>query len=510
MWLPDREAISCSGGERQLSQGHEAVYTPEETALRSRLRIYVNLRWLAIVAIALVALVASRVPGISFSALPIFIICIFMLAYNAVLFYLTRRLKSEKPGLIIPRVRALSNINIVLDIVALTLLLHFSGGVDNPFIFMYPIHSIAAGIVMPRRITYGLATFALFMAALLVTLEYFQVVPHIALFEQGQQGMYRQAGYVAGTMSALAALIYSCTYLTTTISGELKKRQREIVKLQGQLLETKEVELSQVSRDVAKLETEKRSFVRFLGVAAHDLQAPLVATRNALWVVLNDTSLALAAEQRTMLEKSNRRIAGLLALITDLLDVPQIESGHMVHEMTPVSLAEVIDQSVDNMRSVATEKGIGIEIDLLPEMPLVRGSAARLQQVLTNLISNAVKYSQEGRVLVRVREDYSNLQTDVIDSGVGISKDDLPRVFDDFFRAHNAEARGTGLGLSICRRIIEAHGGRIWVESPCQETGSGSRFSFTLPKEAELDETKSDKSRLNAKPIKIRGNVSYG
>ena len=102
--------------------------------------------------------------------------------------------------------------------------------------------------------------------------------------------------------------------------------------------------------------------------------------------------------------------------------------------------------------------------------------------MVTNLTSNAINYTREGTVLVKVVDDKDKVRVEVIDTGIGVPPEEFPRLFDDFFRGSNVGAKGTGLGLSISKRIIEAHGGKIWAESPAPETGQGSKFTFTLPK----------------------------
>jgi two-component system phosphate regulon sensor histidine kinase PhoR len=154
--------------------------------------------------------------------------------------------------------------------------------------------------------------------------------------------------------------------------------------------------------------------------------------------------------------------------------------------MEGISLNEVIRRALDGLDNVAKEKGIKLETRLPPVSPRVRGSSRRLQQVVTNLVSNAITYTAKGQVLVRVSEDNSHVKVEVMDSGIGIPPEDLPRLFEDFFRASNVQAKGTGLGLSISKRIVEAHGGRIWAESPCPESGKGSKFTFTLPRRSAL------------------------
>jgi signal transduction histidine kinase len=187
-------------------------------------------------------------------------------------------------------------------------------------------------------------------------------------------------------------------------------------------------------------------------------------------------------EQEDLLQRGTRRINDLMALIDDLLDIPRIESGQLVHEMQGLSVNEVIRRALDGLDGLAKDKGIRLEMVLLPVAPRVHGSAQRLQQVVTNLVSNAIAYTNKGQVTVKVSEDNGNVKVEVMDSGIGISSEDLPRLFEDFFRAGNVSAKGTGLGLSISKRIVEAHGGRIWAESPCPETKKGSKFTFTLPK----------------------------
>jgi len=105
-----------------------------------------------------------------------------------------------------------------------------------------------------------------------------------------------------------------------------------------------------------------------------------------------------------------------------------------------------------------------------------------LQQVVTNLVNNSINYTPEGTITIRVQERAGDLLVEVMDTGIGIPSEDMPQLFEDFFRASNVEAKGTGLGLSITKRIVEAHGGKIWVESPCPESNTGCKFSFTIPK----------------------------
>jgi signal transduction histidine kinase len=245
-------------------------------------------------------------------------------------------------------------------------------------------------------------------------------------------------------------------------------------------------ELEQCFIDVDKLEEGRRQFVRFLSIVAHDLQSPLVATQSILSYIADGYTGDITDGQKDLLQRGIRRIDELLMLITDLLDVPRIEAGQLVREMQEVSLNGVIKQAVVGLDNVARQKGIELRIELPENSPRVYASSRRLQQVLINLISNAINYTRDGMVIVRVKEHENEIAVEVTDTGIGVPPDELPKIFDDFFRGRKAGKKGTGLGLSISKRIVEAHGGKLWAESPCPETGVGSKFTFTLPKNGRL------------------------
>lgn len=457
-------------------------YTPEEAAVLMRRRILIRLKWLAILGVIVATLVASEVFHIGFPTLPIYMTCVVLVGYNVLLIYQVRGLRTEKPGMIIQKSRQYGYINTFFDLVALTTILHFTGGIENPFVFFFVFHIIIASIIQHYRTVYLLATSAILMIVLLVALEYAGVVPHVNLVGFAPPTLYKEGSYILSVLAALAVILYATAYMTTAISGELRKRQREVVQLRESLLQEKTGELERASKEIAKLEEEKSSFLRFLGIAAHDLKAPLTAIQGFLWVMLGGYAGEISSKQKNMLERSTRRINELLGLISDLLDIPRIETGQLVEEMKEISLCQVVKTGCDDLRDRAKEKGLKLKVVLPEAVPNIRGSTPRLQQVVTNLVSNAITYTPEGTITVRVEEEDKDIRVEITDTGIGIPPQDLPHMFEDFFRASNVETKGTGLGLSITKRIVEAHGGTIWVESPCPESNLGSKFAFRLPK----------------------------
>ena len=458
--------------------------SPEEAALITRLRVFVIMRWFVIPGAIVVTLIASEVFHIGFNTLPVYIICAFMILYNLVLLWQVRSLEAERGDSVIHRARTYGNIHILLDLMTLAVLLHFTGGIENPFIFYSALHIVAASTILYYRAVYWLATSALVMVMLLVGLEYAQAIPHINLVGFADPALYQKESHILSELLVLATLLYVAAFLATAISGELRKRQRQVVQLRESLLQKKTDELEMASKEIAKLEETRNRFLKFLGVTVHDLKAPLTAIQSYFWVMLGGFAGDITDKQRNMLERSSHRIKELLNLISDLLDIPRIETGQIVQEMKLFSLSQIIKASVGDLRDLGKQKNVKLKAELPQGLPKIYGSGPRLQQVITNLINNAINYTPEGTVTVRVNEEDNDIQIEVMDTGIGIPSEDLPHIFDDFFRASNVETKGTGLGLSITKRIVEAHGGRIWVESPCPETNTGSKFTFTLPKKS--------------------------
>ena len=219
-----------------------------------------------------------------------------------------------------------------------------------------------------------------------------------------------------------------------------------------------------------------------LSITSHDLKAPLAAVESYHQVILDGYAGEVTEKQKNILERSSERINSLLHLLDNILDISQIESREL--KVETLSLLDVAEKSLDSIRPLAEKKQIKLNVHLPKKLTKISGSAARLEQVFTNLLGNAVKFTDEGgTITLKVNEEDDRIVTAVMDTGIGISAEELPRIFDDFFRGIRVTAEGAGLGLAISKKIIEAHKGKIWVESPCPESGVGSKFTFTLPKD---------------------------
>ena len=226
-----------------------------------------------------------------------------------------------------------------------------------------------------------------------------------------------------------------------------------------------------------KLEKARLDFIR---VAAHELRTPLTSLKLGFDVLAKETRGALNVEQQRSLDVLSLSIERLSTLAKNLLDLASIDADLLTMQMQPVEVKPLLDEVVTMFSNIIGEKGLYCRVDTDGELKRAHADPSRLSQVLYNLLSNAVKYTETGGITVSAR-DYTGdfMEICVTDTGSGISPDQHESIFSGFSRARDANNReGTGLGLSIAKGIIEAHGGRIWVES---EIGEGSAFYFTLP-----------------------------
>ncbi len=230
-----------------------------------------------------------------------------------------------------------------------------------------------------------------------------------------------------------------------------------------------------------RLVKTRDTLAHILSIASHDLKSPLAAVESYHKVMLDGYAGEITEKQKTMLLRSSERIKGLLNLIDNILDISRIDARELKMEAT--SLLKVVEDVRGVIEPLAEGKGLKLEVEVPKDLPLIAGSPERLQQVFNNLLGNAVKFTLEGgTVTLKVSEADDHILVEIIDTGIGISPEELPKIFTDFFRGIRVDSTGAGLGLGISKRIIEAHRGKIWAESPCPESGVGSKFTFTLPK----------------------------
>lgn len=243
------------------------------------------------------------------------------------------------------------------------------------------------------------------------------------------------------------------------------------------------LERRKLAREAETLRREKKIMEEnFITMVSHQLRSPLVAIQQYFEVILAGMAGRVDDSQKGMIVRARERLDGLLRLINDWLDMARITRGQIIDRLVPLSLETILDSQVEFMKPLAQEHKVRLELKPPEKTALVLGDKQSLEQVFSNLITNAIKYNRpEGSVTISVREEGDSLVADVTDTGIGIAREHLPIIFDQFYRVSRREdqkVKGTGLGLAIAKKIIEAHNGSIQVVS---DPGRGSTFSVRLP-----------------------------
>ena len=212
---------------------------------------------------------------------------------------------------------------------------------------------------------------------------------------------------------------------------------------------------------------------------SHELRTPL-ASLQALSDTLQMGALDEPEDAQRFLSLMDKEVQSLTHLVSELLELSKIESGRVPLKLEYVRPCNMVLRVADRMAIQAEQAGLELKVDYAKSLPEILIDLPRLEQVLLNLLHNAIKFTPaEGKVHLKVVETDEGVEFSVEDTGVGIPADDLPRIFERFYKTAEGRSReGTGLGLAIARHLVEAHGGKIAVSS---EVGSGSRFHFTIP-----------------------------
>lgn len=431
---------------------------PRETAdaLAPAGRLLITLRWAAGLSILLATAVARWALGIELPAGALLATGAAVLAYNVALAVEARRPDRAAASV----ARALWS-QIALDWLAMTAVVHFTGGIASPALIYFIIHVALAATVLPPRQARAMALLSAVIVAGLAALEAIGALPHVTLPDIGLGGdLYQNGTYL------LAALFFFTT--TALTLSELVSRQAE--------------DLRRREARIRALNEERAAFTR---AATHELRAPVAASlalvRSIEQGYVDDD---LSPMQSVIIQRVSERLDGLRELIDDLLDfAASREVSLAAQPPEPVDLGAALDVAIDRERPIAEEKDVALHTSDCPAVTVLAGDPG-LSMVLGNLLNNAIKYTPAGGdVTVQVAVDQPSGQATVVvrDTGIGIPADELPRIFDEFYRASNAKSArivGTGIGLAAVRAMVEHYQGTIALNSV---EGQGTTVTVRLP-----------------------------
>jgi len=425
--------------------------------LHSRITWSIRLRWFAVVGYLLAALAARFLFDLPLRHDFLITTLILLTTVNLVYYILLKVIRefSFVAELII------MHIHIVIDLIFLTVLLHFSGGIDNPVYLFFLFHVVLSSIIFPGLTPLAIATLVCILFSALVLCEYTGLLPHYSIYSTT---VFQNPLHISVLLIVFTITVYFTAYICMTFMKIYRESKRIIDRQNRQLIEAG---------------MEKTRFYQF---ASHELKSPLIAIKTSVDVIFKNFSGSLDQKALNLLSRVSARSAQMLGIITDLLELSKEGNPADSRERQKVRLNRIIGQVIDQEQIAADAKKINLNLSLSENDGLVEGNSEDFEKIFSNLIGNAIRYSSENSEVTiesGVQEDF--LFFSVSDQGIGIKSDDLNRIFDEFYRTENAKQfvnLGTGLGLSLTKKLVEKYKGRISVTS---ELGQGSTFKVQLP-----------------------------
>jgi len=445
---------------------------PRQVLTHSRLlgeRMYQHsvIRFLLAFTIIAGGLVGKHLVGVrNLDATALTVLGVVVLFYNAIAWIVTRSRRVEQDSQEAEQVLLRTMYGaIVVDYIILTVGIWIVGGTRSPFLAFYLLHVIISGILLSRRAAITFHALGYGMLAMLVIGEWSGLIP-----PNTPEGAVAGSGPLDGRYAITVLFVYGLLFLLTgfllvTFANNLRNAERRIRRANAEL-----TRLSNLRRD-------------FLDIALHNLQSPIGVAMMHLRNLRDGLGGQINPQQMQWIDRSLDRLGGLTGFMRDLQTLSTLESMSIEKQAAEVDVAALLGQLVDDFTDAAQQHDHDLHLEIEGEIPRVRAVEVLLREAVANYISNAIKYSPDGgRITVRARYRAPTVRIEVEDDGIGLSAEDRGRLFSEFVRIRQkgkpvAKVQGTGLGLTIVKRIIEAHGGGIGVES---EPGKGSTFWIEL------------------------------
>lgn len=420
-------------------------------------QLLIRFRWAAGLSIILGTLFARWVLDIDLLALPLLVIGVVVLAYNALLSRFVCRPDDQS----LERVQKAAWGQIVLDWLAMIALVHFTGGITSPALIYFVIHTALSGTVLVPWQTRSLTALAILIVGGLAVLQSTGTLPHIRIDDLGlSNDLYKNETYIAAVMFFYGSTVITLSELVTNRAQRLRIRENRI----------------------RELYEARSTFVR---IATHELRAPLAAGLSLVRNIEQGYAGELTSQQAMMMGRVASRLEGLRTLIDDLLTLAVSREASTAHApLHPDSIRNTLVKLIERETPSIDRKQIKVVCDLADDPGIVLAGNVGLGIIFGNLLNNAVKYTPEGgQVDVHYGVNRLTQKAEIVikDSGMGIPAEDLPNIFNEFFRARNAKAAqisGTGIGLSTVRTLVERYNGTITLQS---EEGQGTTVRVLLP-----------------------------
>lgn len=395
------------------------------------------------------------------------IITFSILAYNGLFHFIRRFLKHDANSF---NPLHLSIIQMIFDLIALLLVVYYTGSIESPILLFFVIHMIVGSLILPGFIIYGFAAIVVLVVWAITVGEYYSIIPHHHINGYLPFHLHQDFNFVLAINATFGFLVFLIVIISNRMAKQLYMREQ-------QLIESIE--------KINAAEKEKQKYI--IGVV-HEIKTPLAAVHSYLDLVLQKFLGPLDEVVEEKLKRAKRRSDEAIELVNSVLKISNMKLFDKITEES-MTIGAIVKTTVASQMVNAKAKSVSVKVrDERKERIPVKGDSFLIQIAISNIINNAIKYVDfEGKIEVSIENKENDVMINVSDNGIGIPAEDMDRIFTDYFRASNIKDKnyeGSGIGLPVVKQIIERHGGTIKVESPSR-FGSidkpGTSFTIYLP-----------------------------
>lgn len=366
-----------------------------------------------------------------------------------------------------------SLIQIIMDLIFLVILIYFTGGVESPFNTFLVFHVIIGSLILPGPIIALIMGLSILTLIGITILELNQVIPHIQIQGFIKHPIYNDPVYIIVFFTTLILVVFVSIYLANSIAKELYQREK------------------QLNVAYKELQEAERAKSRYVMTIIHDLKTPINASLTWVNIMSNNEVGPIPEYLQNPIERIRARLKSALELINDVLKISQIKLlGEIRKE--PINLLSLFKNLFEKHRILILAKNINYSLEPQNIEVIINSDLELLNMIFSNIISNAIKYNEkDGIIEITIKEKEKMVDISVADNGIGIPDDEIPRIFNEFYRTSISKEKnieGTGLGMAIVKEIVTKLGGTISVKSPsylASEGRRGTQVIVSLPKSIE-------------------------
>jgi signal transduction histidine kinase len=365
---------------------------------------------------------------------------------------------------------SVSLLQMLLDLISLSLLVYYTGGIESPLYMLFVFHMIIGSLILPGAVVYTIATIFVLIFAAMITLEHTGVIVHHHVKGLLDFHLYNNLYFVTAFLATFSFMIFVSVYLANGIARQLYDREKDLV---------------DSIKKINAAEKEKQQYI--MGIV-HEIKTPIAAVTSYLDLILQKFLGPVDEKVEEKLLRAKTRSDEGIQMINDVLNVSKLKLYDQFNE-EEIELEELVCGVIKRRQPFADARLVNMKFkDERKNKDPLTGDKYLLDIAISNLVGNSIKYNSDGgKVEIRTKDKNGNVLIEVCDDGIGINHDEQPKIFNDFFRASNAKkvsTEGSGLGLSVVKKIIERHDGTISVKSPsrmAKKDQPGSCFTIELP-----------------------------